>query len=397
LKLKFAVFIASSLIALNAFAAGVEIWPRVLTNRTPVSIHWEGTPVWLAEAAIKVDGSRVIVEVEDWGCVLAAPCLSSGSFDLPALPGGNYELIMKTTDGEVLTTRNFAVYDVTTVPMFPNGGPLRPGSAKFTAFADRAPLALTFGTQSGQSAEGNVVVPDAATAGGVDVQYANTERGISGIARNAFIYTDGDACRDERIWEKVLIPTDYSGTGAFGSVWRTEVAVHGVAARVIGPGQPCPFSNESFGTGGTRPGGYYLRVARSSAHLLQYRVRVSDASPNAASIPVELPVLRENEWLRVPASIELPPPSPNRRVMLRLYAADDAITSVNINHGARRVTLQEMGPDAPRFAVTDISTFGGTLFLSPEPASMHNRYWAVVTVTDNVTQQVYVYAAPKGQ
>lgn len=378
--------------ALSVAAMEIQVSPRTLTSRTPVTVRWDGSPLTLSSPHLKIEGNTITVEVENQGCVLAAPCLSGGRFEIPALAGGEYRLQLKDIDGEVFSSKDIQVLDVTTFPILPGGGPLNSSAYQFLSDGQRPELELDFeGAGEGRVRPALVDVPDATQPGVVDVRGQNKARAIDSIARNGFVYTS-DPCRDERIWESVLVPIDYDGKGAFGTDWRTDVTISGeTGIPMHGLEKPCMFGGGSAGAPGTKPNGYYLRIARAAAHRVNVRVHVRD-TVSYASVPMELPVLRENEWLRGVQELRLPIPSAQRRVSLRLYSPRAAFVGITSGSTTQTFALQDMGPDSPFFASVDVSNLGGTFTIRSAAAP----FWYLVTVTDNTTQQVFLYDAPKG-
>jgi len=385
------------LLASSAFADDFVTVPRVLTNLTRATIYWDGSDSLSHTPLVTVDGLRVNLEFGQGSCVINQ-CFSFGSVELPALPAGTYQFVWTKDGDDVVLERTVEVYDVTTLPFFPAGMPT--GDRYLVRVEpDFADMDLYIPAQANEPVSSwhtgyGFFPPARAQDGAVDVRYeAFNAREFRGVARNAFVYTAGDPCRDERIWESVLVPIDYNGKGAHGSEWVTEVRTSGAS---FVPAH-CENSSPQYSYPSHTSGPYYIRVPRTGAHRVRHNVRVRETS--GRSLPVDIPVLREGEWLHDATTIELPPPSPNRRVTLRLYAPDDAVSSVSV--GAAKTTLvrlQNLGPDAPRYATLDLAGFSGTLYLTPNARDfIRARYWALVTMTDNETQQVFVYPAPKAR
>jgi hypothetical protein len=381
------------LVSASAFGQ-LSIVPRVVTNRSPgFAIHWSITGPWYAAPLLHIDGNTIIIEVEEWPCFLLSPCVSAGEMNVAMLPAGDYDVVLRDTHGNTILSRTLAILDITTLPIIPAGRPISDEAMSFGALPRNFPdMRLEFGSEKlpGAIDGGHVVAPPSNHEELLDVAYDAGPRG-SGIARNAFTYAN-DACRDERIWERVLVPIDSNAAGAYGSRWVTDVSIVG-PERVpgLGPGRDCEFG-ATIGAPGTHPSGVYVRIPRTASHLVEVRVRVRETSRDG--LPIEIPVVRDDEWLTGVSEIEMPKLREGQRAMLRVYMKEDDGAVLQVDKFSLRLAAADR--DTPRFASMDVSSMSGTIRLSPSNGAWSigaSEYWAMITITDNVTQQFVVYPA----
>ena len=241
--------------------------------------------------------------------------------------------------------------------------------------------------------------------------------------------------------EKILIPVFFSGPGAHGSEWWTTVSAYAQAdgdgttplvfSRAVLEGDPqCPAVCGCDGSAEVQPGtvknvcilnanpaGLLLYRDKNGADV-QFSARVADLSRSVETAGTELKIVRERELRRINIVFPSVPIGPGYRVGLRLF---DTSNTQNPEVGLRiyrhtgRGTpvveetiplnvspdLADPRPAHPSFAmIADLAArypqlkdHGVILIelllpeadVSPVPAP---SYWAVVTITNNVTQQV---------
>lgn len=121
---------------------------------------------------------------------------------------------------------------------------------------------------------------------------------------------------DVYAFERILFPVLFSTGGANASSWRSEAVISNPTRHTIENANellsivcvqyPCgerlaPRSRVSF-EGEGYPHGIALLVPRAEADSLAFRLSIRDVSRNADNLGTEIPVVRESEMLREPAS-----------------------------------------------------------------------------------------------
>jgi hypothetical protein len=233
---------------------------------------------------------------------------------------------------------------------------------------------------------------------------------LSSTVVNALQYVDPAAAPDPALYERVLVPVIFNGSGAFGSVWQTNVEMTNLSAfridwvpEVSRPlGSLDPERSTSLSAFGERPAGLVLFLPRGADVRFGYLIR--DLSRDASQWGTEIPVVRERDTQTV---LVLPnvPFDDRYRLQLRIYDIDGVSGEVMVMAGTQPVgrevsvagpcTARPCNSNQPAFASVDlrqlfptasgaqtIRVFGG----SDLPA----RFWAFVTVTNNETQHVTV-------
>ncbi|MFL6248171.1 MAG: hypothetical protein ACJ74H_19260 [Thermoanaerobaculia bacterium] len=238
-------------------------------------------------------------------------------------------------------------------------------------------------------------------------------------------------------YEKVLVPVFFSGPGAHGSQWWTTVAIANDSndrpirfsqavlegdpscAAVCGCGPSAevrPRSVNSICIANAHPSGLLLYMEKNEANA-HFGARVTDLSRSGDTAGTELKIVREHELRK--GNIILPniPIGPGYRVGLRVF---DTLPFLNpevilvihsypdliplleetiplnppTDAGTPRPThpaFVMIGDLAARYpqlrdnGLISIELLLPEATVSPVPAP---SYWAVVTITNNVTQQV---------
>lgn len=192
---------------------------------------------------------------------------------------------------------------------------------------------------------------------------------------------------------------------------------------VFGQRSPAALSDARIARVGKRPAnvGAFIYVNRPRAHELAVQLRVRDLSRQAESWGTEVPVVRDREMLTATAHLLDIPVRSDFRSHLRVYGASSpsGLGDVRVRFYAnndmtpleeRILTLVQagIGTDLPpsslpadheRPAVlayaelADLAKlltpgFGDSFRLEITPLTPGLKYWAMVSVTNNVTQHV---------
>jgi hypothetical protein len=229
--------------------------------------------------------------------------------------------------------------------------------------------------------------------------------------------------------ERMLVPVVHvSGfPGRFGSLWVAEFWVRNSADVPVVFAAGGPFSNlpsggliqieprtAQRGTSGGPRGAIYIveRAYRDEVHL---SLRIADVNRRPVSMGTEIPIVREEDWLARPVELLDVPTDFSVRQTLRVYDPD-ASQQVSVRMTIHPLTENEAIAEAiieprdgsvwttsfpwyhdPDYAeIPDLVAAFPQIAAYPrvrirlEPMGPGMRYWAFVTITDNMTQQVSV-------
>lgn len=228
-------------------------------------------------------------------------------------------------------------------------------------------------------------------------------------------------------YERVLLPVLLdSVAGDFGSTWSSTFNVYngGVlpartfpASCLIDPFDHTPCSatfdlpsrvsgqllkRRFFGD----PPGLFFYVKKDAAPNVHFNLRVQDLSRQADTLGTEIPVIRERDLITQTISLVNVPVGSSFRDTLRVYdfdASGAATVTVTAFEADGKfigsVDLRLVTPTTSVFArdpgyaeissvVGTFPTTGSSVVLEIKPTSGGLRYWAFVSVTNNVTQDV---------
>jgi hypothetical protein len=242
-------------------------------------------------------------------------------------------------------------------------------------------------------------------------------------------------------FERILLPLVLPAggvPGAFGSVWKTAITLRneGESEAAVFP-RVCLYLCECGGNNcllyrplpqggalnplllitdddfGSMPGSL-LYVDRSKAADFAINVRLYEESHAAQEFGVELPAVREAEFLDATAWLVAIPAGATARVHLRIYAVEspvnEALVRVRIFPGESSVSSYDevvaLAPprsgeipaasdyDAPlpgyaaRFLSPVMTGGAETVRLRIDPVTPGLRFWAMASITSNTTQSV---------
>jgi hypothetical protein len=240
--------------------------------------------------------------------------------------------------------------------------------------------------------------------------------GVKAVAENAFVHGN-------EVWERALLPVVYPQDvpGAFGSLWRTEVAgVNLSSGQSVTTDPHLPCTNPSVCTGvygagpfaplfplGLTGPGRLLYVSGFEVEPVALTLRVRDVSRAQESLGTELPVVWEDESFGPKEffAIAEVPRSGLYRSKLRLYrmdVAEPASLVVRIGDNQNNVITERSivlsgGRQEndfliqPPYAELDLETLlgpsAGVRYVSVQTPG-EGLYWGFISVTNNATQQI---------
>jgi hypothetical protein len=230
----------------------------------------------------------------------------------------------------------------------------------------------------------------------------------------------------------VLVPlTQGTFPGADGSRWTTEFRVFNtslISLRLSGPEQifysppidpgviiesrqtekiEIPGRDQSLN-------GAFLYIPRPLANAPKFSLRVVDISQNAGNLGYEIPIVRDDQFLKDLAFIDVPS-DPNHRAALRVYSSTAAPMQVGMTvypedgdtpiehriidlNGVSSLPYDEF-PPYPAFAAVDpfttaVRAYGGRVRIELNsreiPPLGPSPMWAFLSLTNNETQQVTI-------
>ena len=222
---------------------------------------------------------------------------------------------------------------------------------------------------------------------------------------------------------RILIPINYSGPGAFGADWLTQVLVEnlsgsdlrqpGASFRVIcSADEGCVSDTIATGSIGyldtPAPGGFILdHVNSGDSDGVFASVRIATGARSVLTGGTSIPIARDSDFRSEIVLPLVPSASFDRpvRAMIRIYsldAPDGAVARVSFrSHTFEapfpfpdvpvRLSRPLGSPLFPAYAAADLfavlqgrGAFGSLRVKAPEGS----RIWVLVTLTDNVTNEV---------
>jgi hypothetical protein len=233
--------------------------------------------------------------------------------------------------------------------------------------------------------------------------------------------------------ETILLPLafgpDAELRGAYGTLWRGEVWVHNRSSQSVATVTTlgCPVLGCTF----EYPGGYLgllrepldsipdrgilLTPSLGSAPALSFSNRIFETTRHAQPQGIELPVVREEQFLTGTSLLLGIPAGPGVRSALRVYDPRPLAGVITVGRAVKVELLDTRGnvvgtttltttftlglnpadPLRPGFAaILDLaSAFPAVngldhFHMRLTPLTQGGEYWAMVSVTDNDTQQV---------
>ncbi len=252
------------------------------------------------------------------------------------------------------------------------------------------------------------------------------ERNGETIHMPAALFQMDLATPDPAFFEPVLFPIAYSGPGALGSRWQTEIAfrndndeplstfeswfdVFPPAVNSVNDRRP-PARTNGVITTFTEPAGFIAHLPRREAPDVWFGTLIRDLSRQAEALGTEIPVVRERDLFDRPFQLLNVPTDPRFRVALRLYDLETelapraitvrfmSMTSDDVI-ATKEVALQKtIGPRPAYAAIGDLvgayPELAGKgplrIEIDPDVIPGQRTMWAMVSVTNNETQHVTV-------
>jgi hypothetical protein len=276
------------------------------------------------------------------------------------------------------------------------------------------------------------VTPPPHEPGFVDVVVRTPAETI--IGKSSFRFTRQEAVPDPQIFERILLPIVYNGSGAYSTGWRTDLAIlntnpvgvsstdafrplffhpcfDGVCPGGLGPNEQA----EAFDATTKSDRGLLLMPQRDLADGLRFSYRAWEMIQFAERrfAGTELPIVRERDF-RI-GRLDLPSISldHNSRIALRIFGPDSEAVPVRVIVGkldnlATLIGIKEIVLQAPACETDPCDSLTPSFAMISDleqefPALRQlervrlevespsgRRFWAMATITNNTTQNVTV-------
>ena len=391
-------------------------WPAVGVPRAPV-VTVAGTTITID---LHAESPGPISVVDEWG----------ERVSLGRLDAGSYTLVFRV-NGQEQHRETLVVADAPfrIAPSFGTEGTevLIEGALSASACTADPCVAVKFGNVAATAVSitndaGIVAVVPAGASGLVDVS-VTVSGGPTLVYEDGFRYANGF----EGDYERVLFPVNFTGRGAHGSEWHSDIVVRNdgpVTVETVplfwaDPAIPVIPIPEPIRAGGRgqfpereTDGGAFLHVPRGLERHLSYSLHAVDRSRSDVDLGTEIPVVHAEDTAPLIRIVNVPLDGRfratlrvydfdlrnGRRVSITAHKADG--TTHTLNTTLVGVPVCPVAPcfaDRPASSVIDLSAVEGLrdagrvdLFLSAEENDA--RIWGFVSVTNNETQHVTAFS-----
>jgi hypothetical protein len=205
----------------------------------------------------------------------------------------------------------------------------------------------------------------------------------------AITYYDPAAPPDLALFEPILFPIAYNGGGAFGSQWATENALDPKTG----------LFRSAVDLDASRPEGVLLWALRGTPGDADAQSRIRETTRN--DMGVEVPVVHERDFRRPRGDfggrglrILRIPNRANARYTMRIYALGDP-GRMTLDSDTK-IAMSKTNTDGLWFTAIDVADLIARFKTSPASLTVRADithdvpYWAMVSITDNTTQQVTI-------
>jgi len=383
-------------------AATFRFDPPVPTNDTTTTVTlsaaWPTSCAPLTPPRVLIDGGAKVITLRfeysklGDGLCIERPLPFTTSVNLGVVPAGVYDLVAQSALGTIPTvvaSTKLVVRDVKTFTVIPPVGTIAGGTQLRVVSPepfDVEPIHVSIG-----GIEVPVMLLDPHTihlttpphaAGAADLLVESVMGGTH-LAPAAFTYYDPNAATpDPFVFAPLLFPIDLAGAGAFDAQWTTEnvLEVDGIKTKL-------PVTGSAAGV--IHP---VLRIDTVNANS-----RIRDLSRGALNAGTEVPVVRENDFKDRIRLLNIPT-GKNYRTLLRVWASGEPVKMFLFDMDQVASLVSSPAPLKPAqggllYGTADLTPF----FDGPYDhldvtvhAGAATRIWAMVSITNNDTQQVTV-------
>jgi hypothetical protein len=209
------------------------------------------------------------------------------------------------------------------------------------------------------------------------------------------IYFDPTAA-DPAVFEPILYPVAYEGPGAYGSQWTTTNLLILENQSWFRHGPACGFCSFERVPSTSDPWGVLLYGMRGTVDRVVPSSIIRERSWPDGSAGTGVPVAREHDFrAQAIRFYDVPGERERWRVTLRVWTLDEPRDYVFHTAGGLPVPVPMMKiPDASMWfgslVVTPHLGVESDVFVRTENAAPQPRAWAMLTFTNNETQQVTI-------
>jgi hypothetical protein len=248
-----------------------------------------------------------------------------------------------------------------------------------------------------------------------------TSDGRRAESATALFVTGATGFVNAQLFERILLPVVSEGPGAFGARWTTDAWSENAEDydvpffRAPFPTPPCAApldcnfppvpAGQRRRVDPSYPTGIFLYPERGAD--IRLGVLVRDLSRQSEALGAEVPVVREDDWKTGAVTLLNVPSDPRFRVALRIYMEEEIesfpvapirITRMNGQEVIETVVAMDRsynGQIPSTGFIADILTHysvppGEPLRVEVRAPQNSGRFWAFISVTNNVTQHVTI-------
>jgi hypothetical protein len=367
---------------------------------------------------ITVAGSTILLRLNtllapDAGCYQALTQYNR-TFHLEVLPAGVYTVIALADSGNdllELTRTSLIVRDAETLRIEPYAVPTSGGPIVIDNPFDVA-ATVNIGDFNAPNTSKFVSVLTANApphaAGAVNVAVNSGDRTVS--ANAALIYYD-PADADPAVFEPILYPMSFQGLGALGSVWKTEnFMLAGRSPSFFRDPLPCSGCSTVLNAdvqlfNDENPWGHLLYAMRGTTGTVDFASRIRDTSKQSSAISgTEVPIVREGDFRGQLRFVDVQVDG-RFRTTLRMWSLGDFpeyIVLIGSSPALPLHTTRIAGTSmwfgsldlTPTLLESRTSPVSITIFPSGFGSNLTSialpRIWGMLSITNNVSQQVTI-------
>jgi IPT/TIG domain-containing protein len=441
-RMRTRIAVSVFLFAASAFAANIRFDPPNPTSRTPVTAHILGTVLIgcaVQSASVNVNSSSISIAIAPPLCVPQGVDLLLTGFDLAVdlgrFPPGVFEVVAAFRgDSTAVGSATLVVQDAAPPFMIsPNvsafvgdevaitGKSLISCTTGITPPVCEQPI-VKFGdvTATVVTATPDRIVVRVPTLSPKPMDVTIDRSGSVLRSAGAFYFVPKDRPVDPAFFEPVLFPVAFTGPGALGSQWHTQIYLRNeneypltVLPLILFNGACASFecyllppARSTQTTSVISPNGLLAFIPRQAGPSVHLGVLVRDLSRQSEALGTEIPVVREKNLFNAPFELLNVPTDPRFRVALRVYDIDSevfayvTIYSLDSEDALVSTSLQSTSFNPGYAQISDlVAAFPrlageGPLRIKIDPGVVGGPHalWGFVSVTNNVTQHVTTIA-----
>ena len=403
MKVRLGFAVLSCLVAASALADDLRFDPPNPNPHTSVVVltagDWPFAYCGPRVSSVTTEGRMITVSLATSQGFGDSFCSSRNQARVPLgiRPAGIYTVVVVLDDVEraraILTVR-----DDTTLLMRPYAVPMSGGDITIRNPFHPDDPEVTIDGAKVQTSGGPVLFMGAPAhaPGAVDVTVTRGSDTIT--AKAALIYYD-PVKADPAVFEPVLFPVSFDGAGAFGSRWTTENTLEFHSGSRFRDFKPCSFCvHPERLANPSKPWGQVMYALRGTIDETILRSVLYEQS--RGGVGTSIPVVRENDF-RGPIMrfrMKLPSGGP-WRAMVRVWTVTEprgGYHVISYPNGSIPLPMTRIPNAEMWFGSLDVTPFlADTSYFGVQPRNFATplRWWAMLSITNNQTQQVTIEPA----